>query len=524
MKLRSKKVLSLLLAASMVLGMNTIAFADDVAEVAATEETAEVAASSNGKIDYYEDGMAYNADGWVLTTVEYASNGAKKNARDNVATITNVSDPISWNNFRGTDLIETVLYGDNKEDTYLNNKEKLSVSNDNKSDAYNPKKNVDKLKNANPSRYYDVVKVADGAYLFVGYSLDDGNKMYVAGHDEAVGEGDDPLGYNKIPVREWDGRKVAFNKSGDNNATKSNIDALNVKVALVKYENGTLTELYGASVANAKIDNKAQKKASVAYGGTKFEKANDTEHAALGDLPSFTLKIKLDKSVKKTYAKDLKTALKDKKYFFGIMQRGIAVTDPTRAEIPVETKNDNGNTITTKYYSAYQYEYFIDNPSKHWSYDKDKKLVVIPASANDSETIQKNIVKIYGTDGYSSQDVEEKDIGGLKVSKFTEKKANVVLPVPTSKKGKPGKEATITLKAKKDYELKEGSLAGEKVVYIDFPEDGNYVYANAEPNENGSDLSVFGYKWAFRKSPDKKSKKFRYGIYAANDLGFVFSK
>ncbi len=519
----------------MVLGMNTIAFADDVAEVAATEETAEVAASSNGKIDHYGDydGMAYNADNWVLTTVEYASNGAKKNAQDNVVTITNVSDPISWNNLRGTDLIETVLYGDKAEDTYLNNKEKLTVSNANyKSDS---QWNVPGLKDADDvDRYYDVVKVADGAYLFVGYDLSDGGKLLVAGHDDVISDPIDDY-VNTIPVRQWDGRKIAFNKSGDNNATKSNIDALNVKVALVKYENGTLTELNGASVANVKIDKKAIKKASVAYGSTKVLKTgkylNKTtnkkedwknyldEYAALGDIPSFTLNVKLDKSVKKTYAKDVKTALKDKKYFFGIQQRGIKVTDPT-----------NGK--------KYKNEYFGENQSKHWNAKWEKEndtwknvVTVIPASANDAETIQKAIAGQYGS-SEEALDTVEKDkfkVGDLTVSKFTEKKANVVLTVSTRKKGKAGKNATITLKAKKDYELKEGTLAGEKVVYIDFPDGGNYVYANTAPNDyddddDERDLSVFGYKWAFRKSPDKKSKMFRRGIYAANDLGFVFSK
>ena len=508
MKLRSKKVLSLLLTASMVLGMNTIAFADDVAEVAATEETAEVA-SANGPLDHFDNdtGFGFDKDGNLLTTIDYASNGAKKNAEDNVVTITNVSDPISWNNFRGSDIIETVLNGNNKEDTYLNNKEKLSVSNNNKGGVATP----DKLKVAINRRYYDVVKVADGAYLFVGYDLFDGDKEYVAGHDEEVKDGDKILGYNKIPVREWDGRKVTFNKSGYNNATKSNYDALNVKVALVKYENSTLTELNGASVANVKIDNKAQKKASVAYGGTKFEKANDTEHAALGDLPSFTINVKLDKSVKKTYAKDVKTALKDKKYFFGIKQKGIKVNY-------WDLINGNDSTIRDAYWNEY---FSFNNRSKHINSDG----TVIPASTNDAETIQKAIAEGINSQEYlSSQDKDKfEDLGGLTVSKFTEKKANVAISVATRKKGKYIKDVDITLKAKKDYELKEGSLAGEKVVYIDFPEGGNYVYAKEAPTGQ-SDLSVFGYKWAFRKSPDTKSKKFRYGIYADNDLGFVFSK
>jgi len=513
----------------MVLGMNTIAFADDVAEVAATEETAEVTASTNGTFDHFdpETGLGLNKEGYPITTVEYASNGAKKNAKDNVVTITNVSDPISWNRIRGARMIETVLYGDKAEDTYLNNKEKLTVSNT------NVKAQVPGLK-WDTDRYYDVVKVADGAYLFVGYDLFDGDMKYVAGHDDVISDPIEDV-VNMIPVREWDGRKIAFNKSGDNNATKSSIDALNVKVALVKYENGTLTELNGASVANVKIDKKALKKASVAYGSTQVKKnkkyrkedasAYIPEQAALGDLPSFTLNVKLDKSVKKTYAKDLKTALKDKKYFFGIMQRGIKVTDPTNDNIYDKNTDD--------YYGIYTYEYFIENKDKHWNIkwetDNKKVVTVIPASANDAETIQKTIAAEYGS-SYEKEALETvekdefKDLGGLTVSKFTEKKANVVLPVTTRKKGKAGKNATITLKAKKDYELKEGTLAGEKVVYIDFPEGGNYVYANTEPFQYGSDLSVFGYKWAFRKSPDKKSKKFRRGIYAANDLGFVFSK
>jgi len=509
MKLRSKKVLSLLLAASMVLGMNTIAFADDVAEVAATEETAEVAASTNGTFDHYDSikGWGLDKDGNPVSVITYATNGAKKNALDNVVTITNVSDPISWNNYRGKNIIKTVLYGDNKNDEYLNNKAKLPVS------STNINADVPGSKGENDYRnyYFDVVKVADGAYLFVSYGLFGGELAYVAGQDEVISDEYTKEKYaNQIPIREWDGRKIAYNKSGDNNATKSSIDALDVKVALVKYENGTLTELNGASVANVKIDKKAIKKSSVAYAREDKKTDNITinnEHAALGDLPSFTLNVKLDKSVKKTYAKDLKTALKDKKYFFGIMQRGIKVTDPT-----------NGG--------VYQTEYYGDNKGKHWSYDKDGKLVVNPASANDAEGIQKTIAEEYATGGYvSNTDKEDCNIDDLKVSKFTEKKANVAISVETRKKGKDIKDVDITLKAKKDYELKEGTLAGEKVVYIDFPEGGNYVYANTAPESNwSSDLSVFGYKWAFRKSPVAKSKKFRYGIYAANDLGFVYSK
>ena len=355
----------------MVFGMNTIAFGDDIAETtAAADETAEVAASTNGTLDHFNNisGLGYNKDGYVVTEISYATNGAKKNAEDNVATITKVSDPVSWNNFRGRNLIATVLYGNNKNDEYLNNKAKLSVSSTDMDDYLLPGIVH------NGSSFFDVVKVQDGVYLFVGYSLEDGDRDYVAGQDDVVSDPlTDYVQVNSIPVRAWDGRKIAFNKSGKNNATASNIEALNVDVALVKYEGNTVTELNGASVANVKIDKKATKKASVAYATTEVEKAgkvislewdaekgalvqkekDDTttidEHATLGDLPSFTIKVKLDKNVK-TYGRDLKTALKDKKYFFGIMQRGITVTDPTK----------NG---------AYRSEYFGDNAGKHWSYD-----------------------------------------------------------------------------------------------------------------------------------------------------------
>ena len=49
----------------MVLGMNTIAFADDVAEVAATEETAEVA-SANGPLDHFDSTTGFGFDKCVL--------------------------------------------------------------------------------------------------------------------------------------------------------------------------------------------------------------------------------------------------------------------------------------------------------------------------------------------------------------------------------------------------------------------------------------------------------------------------
>ena len=120
-------------------------------------------------------------------------------------------------------------------------------------------------------------------------------------------------------------------------------------------------------------------------------------------------------------------------------------------------------------------------------------------------------------------------------------------------------EEIATLKPGKDYNLVDGSIAGSKVKVLEFVKNGNYAYKPMDhemvgkrgaddkvtwtlseayydgEGDNGgnydgsgryvplSDLSGFGYKWAFRESP-VDSKYVRRGLYKDTDEGFVYSQ
>ena len=212
MRKRNMKGIFLLLAASMVFTMNTAVFAEEIpadaageiaaeetgdvvesetateeeavgAEEAAGEETVGAEEATGGAsaeldaddkpADFEEDGIWYtwekDGDSYKVkpkTTITYAKDSTNKKATVNdVATITDTTDPLSWNNFYGTALIETVLSGTNKEDEWLNNSSKAKVS-ENKAEG------LKELRGSYDDDYYKVIPITSGStYLFVAYGL-----------------------------------------------------------------------------------------------------------------------------------------------------------------------------------------------------------------------------------------------------------------------------------------------------------------------------------------------------------------
>ena len=142
MKKRTKKVLSLLLAASLVFTMNTAAFGEEIlAEETAAGETvvesvenagtdgdvvetlaegmveaddAELFDAELAAADHEKDGIVYEDAGETrpLTKISFVSNGAKKNEKFNIAVIENTTNPVSWNNYYAANLMETVFSGE----------------------------------------------------------------------------------------------------------------------------------------------------------------------------------------------------------------------------------------------------------------------------------------------------------------------------------------------------------------------------------------------------------------------------
>ncbi len=507
MKKRTKKLLSVLLAASMVFSMNTIAFAEEVAvdEADAVLETADVVAEDAAVAEAdaeLSDEINYNDKGECITKVTYAKDSTDKKATlGTIATITGTDNPVSWNNSNATDFIYTVLYGNDLETGALNNTKGLTVSQQSVRDINN--KEIEGLRRAQGSIKYDVVTVKDGEiYLLVGYSLVDGwIEEWVEGHDGFIGD-NNTWNWDSIPVIEYDGRTVDFNKSGNYKYAANKKEALDVQVALVKYENGTVTEFPGVSVT-AKVDQKVAKNASVAVATTEKEfkykyhdyeySFKEDEHATLGDLPYFTITVKAKDKDAKAFSKELKDKLKDKKFYFGIMQGCVDVND-----------------ITGKYAS-----YINNHPGKTVSNNEEIKAV--------EDAIADSTMK-YNFGG----DHESIPVGNLTLSKFNGSKGTLTREFKASdgeglgdlKKGYT-KDGKVTLKEGVDYKFSDGTLAGETVKVLEF-EGNNWVY-NPSTGDPSNNLAGYGYKWAFRMTPGEKTKTFRYGIYKDTDNGFVFS-
>ncbi len=542
----------------MLFSMNTIAFAEEVAvdEADAVLETADVVAEDTADAtlaeatlcathEEYFGGMKYSYDDvkgeWTcLTTINYDKDPNNKKATvADVATITNVDDPVSWNGAYAAGLINTVLNGTNNEDTWLNNGSTVGVSENSKPSTENF---PIEYRDADENWRYSVVPVKDGeAYLFVGYGLDD--NFFVEGTDDPVQISPTGVtGSYSLPCTEWDGRKVDFNKSGINKYAKGKREALDVKVALVKYSGGTLTEIPGVE-ANVKVDQKNQKAASVEAVVTpvlktlKFDRDLDgklddvpravNEHKKIGELPFFTLSAKVKGKDAKAYAKDIKTALGKEeynKYSFGIVQKTVVIDDDA-------VLTNEGTNIINQFKGKY------DTKT-----DEKGKTTGITVSDGNIKEIEENIAKALTDGKYFDADEEELKFSDndFKITNFTGDKGKATITIygtmGDKKKGYTWEEIG-TLKEKTDYEFAAGKVGGADVKALDFK--GSYVYkpldytGSVDTDKNlivtpsvpttTNSLSSLGYKWAFRQSPVEKSKKFRHGIYLSDGQGFVFS-
>lgn len=610
MKSRNRKLISLVLAASMIFTMNTAAFAGEITEDGqgtAVEESAEVAAwtgkaapgeaaddkvtvdSTDGSVDDgsgndgLNDGILYGRDGKPVTAVTYVTDKTDKKATvPNVATITHTTDPISWNNNYAQWAIATVLEGSDDRDTYLNHSAPFVVSQDELPKENHP---VGYRSPRGLNFSYRAIPIVKGqSYLFVGYGFGDDDTsfaLHVAGYD-GLENGEMVCGIQqqdmaRIPVTEWDERKIEYNKSGKHKYTRSKREILDVEASIVTYSNGTVTEVPGVEVGNVKIDKKALKTASVALdyslvenkgiiagrkngnevkyeAKTRMEYYGNTpaqapyifarEYAAIGKtMPSFTMSVKLKGDEAKAYKKDVDKILKDKAqtFYFGVQQCCVRL---------------NG--------SAPYYYYFVDKISFKVDPETGAKTYTI-----SSDSVAEELAEELSQKGYNYRiDNEEETFiqDKFKISRFSEKDGKatikVIGAVGEDKKDSPRiftdtYEEIATLKPGKDYNFVDGSIAGSKVKVLEFVKNGNYAYKPMDHEMVGktgadgkvtwtlseayygeglggvydgsgrryvplSDLSGFGYKCAFRESP-VDSKYVRYGLYKDTDEGFVYS-
>lgn len=545
MKKRTLKLISIILAAAMVFSTNTITFAEESHPDKIVQGM--TFTYDNEKAEYVaKTGISYELDPTV-----------KKAKTPDVATITDVDNPVSWNNHYAAGLINTVLFGTNNEDTWLNNSSTVTVS-----DNYDPADPEYVNYYAAPLEYrepisgmkYAVVPVRDDSvFLFVGYGLvNDPSKdiinycvnVHVEGYDDPEPQYDGLTIPATVPVTEWDGRKIEFNKSGKYKWTAARKEALDVKVALVKYENGTLTEIPGAE-ASVKVDKKTQKSASMLaeyhfvdkhYTGYKpgfgeGEWILGTRNAVVreykmlsSELPFFTLSAKIKGNEGKAYAKDLKTALKNKEYntyHFGIYQHMVEINDFDLSnyfkDAYIIEKDKNG--IPTKY----------------------------TISAGNIKTVEEAIAKDLTGHKYSDKDDDEQYASDLKVTKFTGKKAKIAILGMTGERklkrvnnGYEKGHEVSSLKAKTDFYFSDGFLAGTPVSVLELTGPnvvyrplGSWYYLKKNYNEYDTslmgeypnydgDLGELEYKYAFRMSPIENSKLFRMGIYHSDNIGFVY--
>ncbi len=553
MKKRSRRLLSMLLTAALVFTMNTTAFAEEIGEA---DEAAEAAAEVSSEVDTADDGAGVDevydgsvdnemldklndiiqgrrgfsgifvdSKGNIITKVSYEKDGTDKKATEaTIATIRNTDDPVSWNNYYGRELITTVLFGSDINDQYLNGKTVTTVSRDNANQG------LEKL-HGMPIGYSNVecIPVKKGeSYIFLAYGLEKSSNVCVNGYDEM----EEALpGYRfprRIPVTYWDGRTVEYNKSGKYKKTKSKKEELNVKMAFVTYKDGTVTEIPGVDIGKVKVDKKNQKSASVKAESLSVNmKVADgielpfPECQKITDLPYFTVKAKINGKEAKEYKKDIDKALGDDsaKYYFGITQSVIGIDD-----------SEFDTIIMDK--SAYN---VVSENGKE----------VYSVSDGNAEIVEEKIAGLLSDGAYREVDYDgyyinyyqySESIGynELLVKNFNGEKANIDVfgVVGDSEKGYEPKKLN-SLKYKKDFYFKDGKMANTNVKVLEFPDKGNYAYIGLnyryDSDRDTNYYALFnpaqlGYRWAFRKSPDPKSKTFRAGIYNRDNVGVVFSE
>lgn len=539
---RTKKFLSLLLASAMVFTMNTTVFAEEAAEVdsVGVKEEVELAdvdavgtalASNTNLASGTNSEETVNPSGelvsetnvytpWDVEASELSRRGhIGKDFKitadtDGSVVLKDVSNPVSWCNvvdkwnngkastesdantdaddlsksivahYEAGSLIETILTGSNKEDTYLINNDVVKVS---ENDIYADGQRAG-------YRSYDVQKLDDTHFLFIGY----GGEARKGGSSQAFAS--DGLG-EFVPVYQFDGRTVAWDRSGKGNASKGKNERLDVDIALVKYENKTVTKIPGVTVASVKV-NKNAKNATVSGESivtiTKDNKKN--VYTSISDKqPAFTIKAKIDgkQSDAKAQKKAINKALKsdDCKYNFEISQY---VVDVHGFSFDDTVNPENGSVSASKAIADAELGY-------KYGVDKDK----------------------FNFDRFTATKVL-----------VDKKKANITFNVNTWKNGVKGAVASIKLKAGTDYTLESGSLKGTTLAVLNFKDKGNFIYRDSRTTyasytdddgdevvtENG--LAGAGYKWAFRATPstDKKDKKkFRIGYYKNTNDGFCYS-
>ncbi len=264
MKKRVRNLISVLLVVAMVLCMHTGVYAEDEEE---QEKDVVTLDATNGN-----------------------------------AVITNTTDPKDWTGDQMNTLVPAVLFG--MTDSHLANGKTVSVSG-----LYDWEYDV--------SCNIIPVTGADGYYLFFGYGV-----PYVHDHLYFINEGIwDVEGAGKIPVVQYDSRKVMYYGKGKSSASKREV--MNADIALVKYESGTVKEYGGVEVSNLNMKNNVE--ANVSY--NKIKIGDSLALPKLKELSSFTVKAKvkfakednIDKSVKKC----ITNTLKNKPFYFGITRRPI---------------------------------------------------------------------------------------------------------------------------------------------------------------------------------------------------------
>lgn len=314
MKLRSKKVLSLLLASAMVFTMNTGVFAET--KVLEDVDAAVYAEDANGSTNSQPTTKTN-----LLKDASVEIAAADKDG-NRLATIKNVTNPVSWNKTeQGKALIATVLYGGT--DEYLVNDKKKTVS------------NCGDIKNiVDPGdRSYDVVDLGNENYLFVGYRTNNDYTAFVEGEDD------------KIPVVFYTGQQVNFDKKGK-------IFKLDVTTALVEYKDKTVSEKAGGSGVKVKVNNKKKAAVNASVSGTaintdfegnceneKYKRKENVYKLLSGaTLPTFTISVKAGKGVDKAVKKAMKE-LKKKEYKFAIAQKVIFIQN-------MEGRKETNNTVS----------------------------------------------------------------------------------------------------------------------------------------------------------------------------------
>lgn len=546
MNIRTKKLMSLFLAVSMVFSMNTIAFGG-------AKKTVNISAQGKAGIDEIYDHFEFDKEGNPLTKVTYAeSKTAKGKVKPkNVATIEHTDNPVSWNNCEeGRGLMETVLsgYEASDNDEYLNNSKTLSanISIGGPFGSYN-------------GYMYATCDLGDGIVLLARYGF--GTLGCVEGYDDYIPGTDGQ--FNAIPVREFDGRSIAFNKSGLYKGTKSKKECLNVVAAVVKYDaaTGTVTELDGTEVASVKFSSKDGAKNACVSGESipvekKYKRSADSEeqpakvqeYKKLGSatIPTFTVKVK-GKGDAKPYVKKMNDAFTQNPFAFAIRQRTIIA------------------------YNSYEAVAYAAKLNKEAVTDFEGKVISSPTNA-EPEYLERYVALKTGAsaydNGYENESLAKAPTelnNDLYLQKFKGDKSKLAIGVRVGNSSKGfNKIAYAALKPGTDYEIKSGKLAGEKeVFYVEFKEGGNVAYSmitgyrggesheytyrdysgETEVHPDGTtwerfdditytssssytinNLAPFKFKIAFRQSPKDKKLVRTGGVYKEDNVGFVFSE